>query len=187
MRLWLQKKTWHCMSVMVEASRKLLSGLTSSSPTITSWSTKFSSGCWGKDKGKVPGWGVPKECSSFLSSSPILLSYQAVENSRACCERAELVISVSPVPSFLWKLLVRRGYCDLSPTVETKVEECDVYILAVAVHYIHVFDHCLCVLAWWLELRKLLSAWQVGLQLPTEDICITTVLFPFFKLHTWAS
>lgn len=110
-----------------------------------------------------------------------------VENSRACCEQAELVILMSPVPSLLWKLLVRRGYCDLSATVETEVEECDAYIPAAAVHYIHEFHHCLCVLAWWLEPRKLLSAWQAGLQLPTEDICITTILFPFCKLHTWAS
>lgn len=110
-----------------------------------------------------------------------------VENSRACCEQAELVIPGSPVLSLLWKPLVRRGCCGLSATVETEVEERDAYILAAAVHYIHEFHHCLWVLAWWLELRKLLSARQVGLQLPTEDICIPTILFPFWKLHTWAS
>lgn len=176
------------MSAMVEASWRRLPGLTSSSPTIPSWSTKFSSVGWGDYKGKGPDWGVPKECSSFLSSSPMLVSYQAVENSRACCELGrELLIPVSSVPFLLWKFLVRRGCCDLSTTVETEVEECDASILVSAIHYIHAFHHWLCVLAWWLELWTLFSAWQVGLQLPTEDTCITTIFLPFFKLHTWAS
>lgn len=180
MRLWLQKKTWHCMSAIVEASWIRLLGWRHQTWTLHRGAPKT------KGKGLTEGFPM----SALSSCHPLRCSWviRAVENSRACCELGrELVIPVSSVSSLLWKLLVPRDCCDLSTTVETEVEECDASILAAAVHYIHVFLHCLCILAWWLELWKLLSAWQVGLKLPTEDQCITTILFPFFKLHTWAS
>lgn len=185
MRLWLQKKTRHCMSAMGEASwsqwHVIWADFIKPAHSIMDHPIQFRmlklktqrESSW--LRGEFPR-------SSYLSCHPLCCSWviKAVENSRACCGVGHRVghTKWTLVPSLLWKthnamsLLWLEYYCG-----ENKLKNNMVVSWLLPFITCLYFTTCLCVLIWWLWCG---NCFQLG-KLATDSqqkTHITTLLFP---------